>query len=51
LFAFFYAALHGLTYLVLDEFFDWGTIVADVVKRPFITVGVLALVYVLERGR
>ncbi|HLH21371.1 MAG TPA: protein-methionine-sulfoxide reductase heme-binding subunit MsrQ [Chloroflexota bacterium] len=43
LFAFFYAALHGLTYLVLDEFFDWGAIVADVAQRPFITVGVLAL--------
>lgn len=43
LFAFFYAALHFLTYLVLDQFFDWGAIVADVVKRPFITVGFLAL--------
>jgi methionine sulfoxide reductase heme-binding subunit len=44
LFAFCYAALHFLTYLVLDEFFDWGAIVADVIKRPFITVGFLALV-------
>jgi sulfoxide reductase heme-binding subunit YedZ len=47
LFAFFYAALHALTYLVLDEFFDWGAIVADIVKRPFITVGVLALVLMI----
>jgi len=43
LFAFFYAVLHFLAYLVLDEFFDWGAIVADIAKRPFITVGVLAL--------
>jgi sulfoxide reductase heme-binding subunit YedZ len=44
LFAFFYAALHFLAYLVLDEFFDWGAIVADIAQRPFITVGFLALV-------
>ena len=43
LFAFFYAALHALTYLVLDEFFDWGAIWADIAQRPFITVGFLAL--------
>jgi methionine sulfoxide reductase heme-binding subunit len=47
LFAFFYAALHGLTYLALDEFFDWGTIVADIAERPFITVGFLALVLMI----
>lgn len=44
LFAFFYALLHFLAYLVLDEFFDWVTIFADVIQRPFITVGFLALV-------
>ncbi|MBI4497520.1 MAG: sulfoxide reductase heme-binding subunit YedZ [Chloroflexi bacterium] len=44
LFAFFYAALHFLAYLVLDQFFDWDTIVADLAKRPFITVGFAALV-------
>jgi methionine sulfoxide reductase heme-binding subunit len=47
LFAFFYATLHFLAYLVLDEFFDWGAIVADVAKRPFITVGVLALILMI----
>ncbi len=41
LFAFFYASLHLLTYLWLDQFFFWGEIVRDVVKRPFITVGML----------
>jgi sulfoxide reductase heme-binding subunit YedZ len=43
LFAFFYACLHFLAYLVLDEFFDWGAIVADIAQRPFIAVGFLAL--------
>lgn len=42
LYAFFYACLHLLTYLWLDQFFDWGAIVRDIVKRPFITVGMLA---------
>jgi sulfoxide reductase heme-binding subunit YedZ len=44
LFAFFYAALHFLVYLVPDQGFDWTTIVGDIVERPFITVGFAALV-------
>jgi len=44
LFAFFYATLHFLTYLALDQFFDWSAIVADIAERPFITVGFAALV-------
>jgi sulfoxide reductase heme-binding subunit YedZ len=44
LFAFFYAACHFLVYLVLDQFFDWRTIVEDIGKRPYITVGFTALV-------
>jgi len=39
LFAFFYGSLHFLTYLVLDQFFDWSAIAADILKRPYITVG------------
>jgi sulfoxide reductase heme-binding subunit YedZ len=42
LFAFFYASLHLLTYVVLDQFFDWQTIVEDIAKRPFITAGMAA---------
>jgi len=42
LFAFFYACLHVGTYVGVDQFFDWRAIVADVVKRKFITVGMLA---------
>jgi methionine sulfoxide reductase heme-binding subunit len=39
LFAFFYATLHVLTWFVLDQFFDVTSMAADVVKRPFITMG------------
>jgi len=39
LFAFAYAVLHLSTYVVLDQFFDWRTIVEDVTKRPFIMAG------------
>jgi sulfoxide reductase heme-binding subunit YedZ len=44
LLAFFYAMLHFLVYIVLDQGFDWGTIFQDISQRPFITVGFLALV-------
>jgi len=39
LFAFFYAVLHMLTYVWLDQFFDVHAMLKDVVKRPFITMG------------
>lgn len=42
LFTFFYASLHLLTYLWLDQFFDWPAIAKDIVKRPFITAGMSA---------
>jgi methionine sulfoxide reductase heme-binding subunit len=44
LFAFFYACLHLLTYLWFDKFFEWQAILADVPRRPFITVGFGAFV-------
>jgi sulfoxide reductase heme-binding subunit YedZ len=47
LFAFFYAALHFSTYLWLDQFFDWEAVVADIAKRPYITVGFAALLLML----
>ena len=43
LFAFFYAAMHFSVWIVLDHFFNWGQMGADIVKRPYITVGMLAL--------
>src|SRR6267143_4824322 len=42
LFAFFYGSLHLMTYLAFDRFFHLTTIPGDVVKRPFITVGMAA---------
>lgn len=42
LYAFFYACLHWLSYLWFDQFFDWGEILRDIVKRPFISVGFAA---------
>lgn len=47
LFAFFYACLHFLTYLVLDQFFDWSAIAKDILKRPYITVGFAAFVLLI----
>jgi sulfoxide reductase heme-binding subunit YedZ len=47
LFAFFYGSLHFLTWLVLDQFFAWGFILADIVKRPYITVGFSAFVLMI----
>ena len=44
LFAFFYGSLHLVTYVWLDQFFDWAAIVKDVAKRPFITAGFSAYV-------
>mgnify|MGYP001592483389 CR=1 FL=1 len=42
LFSFFYVCLHLATYLWLDQFFDWSEIGHDILKRPFITVGMLS---------
>jgi sulfoxide reductase heme-binding subunit YedZ len=47
LFAFAYAVLHFSVWLVVDHFFDWPTMTADVVKRPYVTVGFTALVLLL----
>lgn len=44
LFAFFYACLHFLAFLWFDHFFDLADMWADVLKRPFITVGFIAFV-------
>jgi methionine sulfoxide reductase heme-binding subunit len=47
LFAFFYATLHLLTYITLDRFFEFGEIGADILKRPYITVGFAAFLLLL----
>lgn len=47
LFSFFYACLHFITYIWLDQFFDVAAIIKDVYKRPFITVGFSAFVLLI----
>ena len=47
LFAFFYASLHFVTYIWLDQFFDLASVARDIVKRPFITVGFAAFVLLI----
>ena len=42
LFAFFYASLHLLVWLVLDQEMAWRNILADIAERPYVTVGFLA---------
>ncbi|HUQ49643.1 MAG TPA: protein-methionine-sulfoxide reductase heme-binding subunit MsrQ [Terriglobales bacterium] len=44
LFAFFYAFLHFLIYIVFDQELDLTAMFNDVAKRPFITAGFLAFV-------
>ena len=44
LFAFFYGALHALTYVWFDQYFDVMAILKDIVKRPFIMMGAAAFV-------
>jgi sulfoxide reductase heme-binding subunit YedZ len=43
LFAFAYVCLHFLVWIALDFFFDWPRMWSDIVKRPYITMGMLAM--------
>lgn len=47
LYAFFYALLHFITYIWLDQFFDLASIYKDVIKRPFITIGFAAFIMLI----
>ncbi|GIL38555.1 sulfite oxidase heme-binding subunit YedZ [Roseiterribacter gracilis] len=47
LWGFAYVALHLLTYIGVDQFFDWNTILKDVLKRPYITFGMLGFVLLI----
>jgi sulfoxide reductase heme-binding subunit YedZ len=48
LFSFFYAVLHLLTWIVLGSLFDLPTMIEDVVKRPFITIGMATFLILLS---
>ena len=47
LFAFFYGSLHLTTYVWLDKFFAVREMLADIAKRPFITMGLTAFVLMI----
>jgi sulfoxide reductase heme-binding subunit YedZ len=47
LFAFFYIMLHFLTYAILDQGLDFAVIIEDVIKRPYITLGMAAFLLLI----
>ena len=50
LFAFFYGTLHLLTWIVFVNYFDISTMVDDIGKRPFITIGMATWVILFLLG-
>lgn len=44
LFAFFYVSMHFLSYIWLDQSFNFAEIIKDIIKRPFITIGFVSFV-------
>ncbi|WP_298331084.1 sulfite oxidase heme-binding subunit YedZ [Asticcacaulis sp.] len=48
LFAFGYVTLHLLSYVVIDQYFDWAQIWSDILKRPYITFGMAAFVLLIQ---
>ncbi len=47
LFAFFYVVLHFTVYAVLDQGLNLTAIIEDVVKRPYITLGMASLLMLI----
>lgn len=47
LLAFFYVTVHLLTWLVVDTQLDWAYIWMDIVKRPYITIGMTGFLLLL----
>jgi len=47
LYAFFYIVLHFLTYAVLDQGLDVALVIEDVIKRPYITLGMTGLLLLI----
>jgi sulfoxide reductase heme-binding subunit YedZ len=50
LYAFFYASLHLLVWITLDNFFDTRMMFEDIFERPFVTVGMATYVILLALG-
>lgn len=47
LYAFFYALLHIASYLLFELQLAWGLLLSEIIKRPYITVGFVALMILL----
>jgi sulfoxide reductase heme-binding subunit YedZ len=47
LYAFFYSLLHFTAYVWLDRELDMSTVLTDIAKRPYITVGFTAFVFLI----
>ncbi|WAC48595.1 sulfoxide reductase heme-binding subunit YedZ [Asticcacaulis sp. SL142] len=47
LFAFAYILLHLTSYIGIDQYFDWDAIWKDIVKRPYITFGMIGFVLLI----
>ena len=48
LYSFFYATLHLLTYLAIDNNFEWSLIGTDIIESPYIWFGVVAYLIVFS---
>ncbi|GGF81297.1 sulfite oxidase heme-binding subunit YedZ [Alteromonas lipolytica] len=46
-YVFVYAFVHLLTYISFELQFDWSLVVSEIIKRPYITVGMAALLLLL----
>ena len=42
-YVFVYAVIHLLTYISFELQFDWPLVVGEIIKRPYITIGMVAL--------
>src|SRR5512143_532525 len=47
LYAFFYATLHLIVYLAIDQQFDWSAIEDDITHHPYITLGMSAYILLI----
>ncbi len=47
LLAFWYVLMHFLTYMLLDQYLNFPAILADIAKRPFITIGMTGFVLLI----
>ena len=47
LLAFYYATMHFAVYMLLDKDLDVAAIVADVIRRPYVTLGMIAFVILI----